>query len=117
MPDIPLSWIYLSWQDAIDHVLTRTVRKKDGILRRTHGVVESQRQTPGKIAPRTTLLIGELNDSQEATWRKTLDVFDEGGRGPTTLSLFPKDRNIILRMPSCRNKPRAINKATLCRAL
>jgi hypothetical protein len=41
MPNISLSWIYLSWQDAIDHVPTRTVRKKDGMLRRTYSVVDA----------------------------------------------------------------------------
>ena len=42
---------YLSWQDAIDHVPTRTVRKKDGMLRRTYSVVESQRHTQNAELP------------------------------------------------------------------
>jgi len=38
--------------------------------------------------------MGEINDSQEAAWRKSLDVFDESAKGPTTLSLFPENREI-----------------------
>jgi len=74
--------------------LRATIRKKDGKLHRYYSVVENRRLHSGKIAQRTVLYLGEINDSQEAAWRKTLDVFDEGGRGPTSLSLFPEDREI-----------------------
>jgi len=40
------------------------------------------------------LYLGEINDGQEASWRKTLHVFDESQRRHTTLSLFPEDREI-----------------------
>jgi hypothetical protein len=43
---------------------------------------------------RTVLYLGEINDSQEATWRKTLQVFDETHQQYTALSLFPEDREI-----------------------
>src|SRR5262249_18155496 len=43
---------------------------------------------------RTVLYLGEINDGQEATWRKTLQVFDESQQQHTTLSLFPEDREI-----------------------
>jgi len=74
--------------------LRATIRKKDGKLHRYYSVVENRRLHSGKVAQRTVLYLGEINDSQEAAWRKTLDVFDEGGRGPTSLSLFPEDREI-----------------------
>jgi len=38
---------------------------------------------------------GEINDSQQAAWRKTLEVFDEKEQEFATLSLFPDDREII----------------------
>lgn len=38
--------------------------------------------------------MGEINDSQEVIWRKTLQVFDETHQQYTTLSLFPEDREI-----------------------
>jgi tetratricopeptide (TPR) repeat protein len=43
---------------------------------------------------RTVLYLGEINDSQEATWRQTLQVFDEAHQQYTALSLFPEDRGI-----------------------
>jgi len=40
------------------------------------------------------LYLGEINDSQEAIWHRTLQVFDESHQQYTTLSLFPEDREI-----------------------
>jgi transposase len=40
------------------------------------------------------LYLGEINDQQQAAWRKTLDVFDEAEQRYTTMSLFPEDREI-----------------------
>jgi hypothetical protein len=37
---------------------------------------------------------GEINYSQRAAWRRTLEVFDEGQQRYTPLSLFPEDRPI-----------------------
>ena len=74
--------------------LRATVRKKDGKIHRYYSVVENRRLKTGKIAQRTVLYLGEINDAQEAAWRKTLDVFDERAQGSATLSLFPEDRKI-----------------------
>jgi transposase len=74
--------------------LRSTTRNRDGKLHRYYSVVENRRLTSGKVAQRTVLYLGEINDSQEAAWRKSLDVFDESAKGPTTLSLFPEDREI-----------------------
>ena len=43
---------------------------------------------------RHVLYLGEINDSQEAAWRKTISVFDEDKRQTQQLSLFPTDRPI-----------------------
>jgi transposase len=43
---------------------------------------------------RTVLYLGEINDQQQAAWRKTLDVFDEEQQRYTSLSLFPDDREL-----------------------
>jgi hypothetical protein len=40
------------------------------------------------------LYLGEINDSQQAAWRRTLEVFDEGQQRFTPLSLFPEDRPV-----------------------
>ena len=74
--------------------LRATIRKKDGKLHRYYSVVENRRLRSGKIAQRTVLYLGEINDAQEAAWQKTIDVFDKHAHRPATLSLFPEDRKI-----------------------
>jgi len=43
---------------------------------------------------RTVLYLGEINDQQQAAWRKTLSVFDEQQQEYENLCLFPDDREI-----------------------
>src|SRR5499427_4628981 len=74
--------------------LRAKVRKKDGKQHRYFSVVENRRVGKNKTAQRTVLYLGEINDGQEATWRKTLQVFDESQQQHTRLSLFPEDREI-----------------------
>jgi len=69
-------------------------RIKDGKEHRYYTVVESRRLRSGKVAQRQVLYLGEINDSQQAAWRKTLDVFDEQQGRYTPLSLFPEDRPV-----------------------
>ena len=38
------------------------------------------------------LYLGEINDTHQAAWRKTLVVFDEDKQDYRKLSLFPEDR-------------------------
>jgi transposase len=76
--------------------LRAKVRKKDGKPHRYFSVVENRRVGPKRTAQRTVLYLGEINDSQEEVWRKTLQVFDESHQRYTTLSLFPEDREIPL---------------------
>ena len=74
--------------------LRAKVRKKDGKQHRYFSVVENRRVGKNKTAQRTVLYLGEINDGQEASWRKTLQVFDESQQRHMTLSLFPEDREI-----------------------
>jgi transposase len=74
--------------------LRETNRKKDGKDHRYFSVVENRRLSSGKIVQRTVLYLGEINDTQEAAWLKTLDVFDEEEQKSRELSLFPDDREI-----------------------
>lgn len=74
--------------------LRAKVRKKDGKQHRYFSVVENRRVAQNHTVQRTVLYLGEINDSQEATWRKTLQVFDETHQQYTALSLFPEDREI-----------------------
>jgi transposase len=74
--------------------LRSNTRIKDGKEHRYYTVVESRRLQSGKVVQRQVLYLGEINDSQQAAWRKTLEVFDEGQRRYTPLSLFPEDRPV-----------------------
>jgi transposase len=69
-------------------------RTKDGKEHRYYSVEESRRLQSGKVVQRRVLYLGEINDSQQAAWRKTLEVFDEQQQRATTLSLFPEDRPV-----------------------
>jgi hypothetical protein len=73
--------------------LRQTIRKKDGKEHRYFTVVvENKRVVGGRVVQRHVLYLGEINDTQELAWRKSIEVFDEGAARPRTLSLFPKDR-------------------------
>jgi hypothetical protein len=69
-------------------------RKKDGKDHRYFSIVENQRIASNKTVQRTVLYLGEINDQQQATWRKTLSVFDDEQQEYANLSLFPDDREI-----------------------
>jgi hypothetical protein len=69
-------------------------RFKDGKEHRYWSVEESRRLPSGRVAQRRVLYLGEINDSQQVVWRKTLEVFDEAEQRARTLSLFPEDRAI-----------------------
>jgi hypothetical protein len=72
--------------------LRQTIRKKDGKEHRYFSVVENRRVSDGRVVQRHLLYLGEINDSQERAWRKSIEVFDEDAAAPRTLSLFPEDR-------------------------
>ena len=74
--------------------LRSTNRKKDGKDHRYFSIVENRRLPGNKTVQRMVLYLGEINDQQQAAWRKTLDVFDEDEQRYTTMSLFPEDREI-----------------------
>jgi transposase len=72
--------------------LRQTIRKKDGKEHRYFSVVESKRVADGRVVQRHLLYLGEINDTQERAWRKSIEVFDEAAGQPRTLSLFPEER-------------------------
>jgi hypothetical protein len=69
-------------------------RNKDGKDHRYFSVVENRRVSDRRVVQRRILYLGEINDSQELAWRKTLEIFDESQQQYTTLSLFPDDREL-----------------------
>jgi transposase len=74
--------------------LRSTNRKKDGKDHRYFSIVENRRVPGGKTVQRTVLYLGEINDQQQAAWRKTLEVFDEQEQRYRTMSLFREDREL-----------------------
>lgn len=72
--------------------LRATIRKKDGKEHRYFSVVENRRVGGGRVVQRHVLYLGEINDSQELAWRKSIEAFEEGTAQPRPLSLFPDDR-------------------------
>jgi hypothetical protein len=68
-----------------------TKRKKDGKEHRYWNVVESRRVSGGWVVQRQVLYLGEINSSQLGAWRKTIEVWEEGGTAPQRMALFPAD--------------------------
>jgi hypothetical protein len=68
------------------------VRRKDGKQHRYWSVVENIRVAGGRVVQRHVLYLGEINDTQELAWRRSIEVLEEGATQPRTLSLFPEDR-------------------------
>jgi len=69
-------------------------RKKDGKEHRYWSVVENRRLRVGHTTQRTALYLGEINDTQQAAWRKSLDVVNEVNQLTEQICLFPEDRQI-----------------------
>ena len=67
-------------------------RRKNGKVHRSWSVVESRRFAGGKVAQQHVLYPGELNDSQQRAWERSLSVFDEQTGEHRQFALFPADR-------------------------
>lgn len=68
-------------------------RKKNGKLHRYWSIMECRR-VAGQPVQRQVLYLGEINDNQEAAWRRSIEVFDEEKQDHRQISLFPDDRPI-----------------------
>src|SRR5579872_3660841 len=73
--------------------LRYTTRKKNGKEHRYYSLVENRRAAGGRVVQRHALYLGEINDSQQEAWRKTIEVFEEGQARPRTIALFPEERS------------------------
>jgi transposase len=74
--------------------LRYTTRKKNGKEHRYYSLVENRRLASGRVIQRHALYLGEINDSQQEAWRKTIEIFEEGRARPRTVALFPEDRPV-----------------------
>jgi len=69
--------------------LRAKIRKKDGKRHRYWSVVENKRVAGGRVVQKHVLHLGEINDTQELAWRRSIEVLDEAADRSKTLSLFP----------------------------
>lgn len=72
-------------------------RRKNGKWHEYFSVVENRRVINGKTVQRTVLYLGEITSSQEDTWRKTLEVFDQDTGKTQQKLLFVDDATIAER--------------------
>src|ERR1700680_3408600 len=68
------------------------VRRKDGKQHRYWSVVENTRVAGGRVVQRQVLYLGEINDTQELAWQRSIEVLEDGAARRRALSLFPGDR-------------------------
>jgi hypothetical protein len=94
VPTYPLALRSISVILPVKMFLRAKIRKKDGKAHRYFSIVENRRVGQKRMAQRTVLYLGEINDGQEAAWRKSLEVFDESSQQYSTLNIFPQDREI-----------------------
>lgn len=69
-----------------------TKRRKSGKEHLYWSVVENKRVGGGRVVQRHVLYLGEINNSQQDAWRKSIEVFEEGKARPSTVALFPEER-------------------------
>jgi transposase len=67
-------------------------RFKDGKEHRYWSIVENQRTADNRIVQRQVLYLGEINDGQQASWCKTIDVIQGNKAQSRQVALFPSDR-------------------------
>ena len=72
--------------------LRAAIRKKDGKEHRYWSLVETKRVSGGRVLQRHVLYLGEINSTQELSWRKSIEVLEDGTDRPRSLALFPEDR-------------------------
>jgi transposase len=74
--------------------LKESKRFKDGKEHHYWSLVENRRVDGGRrVVQRHVLYLGEINSSQQAAWRKTIEVFESGSAQARTIALFPEERS------------------------
>jgi len=69
-------------------------RLKDGKEHRYWSIEEKHRCADGRSVDRRVLYLGEINDSQQASWLRCIEAIEEGSQRQLRLALFPADRAI-----------------------
>ena len=66
-------------------------RFKNGKSHRYWNIVENKRIKGSRIVQRQVLYLGEINDNQQDSWRKTIEVFEDGHKQSQQMLLFPEE--------------------------
>jgi len=69
-------------------------RLKDGKEHRYWSIEEKHRCADGRSVDRRVLYLGEINDSQQASWLRCIEAIEEGSQRQLRLALFPAGRAI-----------------------
>lgn len=67
-------------------------RFKDGKEHRYWSIVENHRSTGGRVVQRQVLYLGEINDTQQAAWCKSIEVLEGDASQGRQMALFSDDR-------------------------
>lgn len=73
--------------------LRAKTRYKDGKEHRYWSIVENRRTQGNRIVQRQVLYLGEINDSQQAAWCRSIEALSEGEEQSKQIALFPEDRS------------------------
>ena len=71
--------------------LRHNKRLKDGKEHRYWSVVENRRISSKRTVQKTLLYLGEINDSERASWTRAIEAIDENNLAHQ-INLFPEDR-------------------------
>jgi len=71
-----------------------STRKKDGKEHHYWSLVENRRLAEGRVVQRHVLYLGEINDSQQVAWRRSIEIFDQGAKVARTVALVAAERQI-----------------------
>src|SRR5271168_3635824 len=95
------------------------VRRKDGKQHRYWSVVENTRVARGRVVQRHVLYLGEINDTQELAWRRSMEVLEEGAARPQielTSTYFEADLPFPEGDKRAASGTRAITGRIVCRS-
>jgi transposase len=70
--------------------LRRTIRKKNGKNHYYFSLVENRRVSGGRVVQRHVLYLGEISSSQQESWQRTIEIFEDGEQRPKTVALLPE---------------------------
>jgi transposase len=68
-----------------------STRKKNGKEHRYWSVVENRRVAGDRVVQRHVLYLGEINDSQQDAWQKSIEIFENGQPHPKTVALLAEE--------------------------